>query len=152
MAQFQCQCLHQDRWQRILNIRLIFRRITWSDSKDSKYRNCNSTCSLSIIIFGEENKIQNTGLKWLGFSVGSFVMDPRSGGCWFLGWAANPHDQYMEKIFLILRCSTRRLPRLWTRSSRMPSSKRRSVSRNRKLKKKRTGFCEGRQIAFMICD
>ena len=34
------------RWLRVLNIRLIFRRTTWSDSKDSKCRNCNSTGSV----------------------------------------------------------------------------------------------------------
>ena len=28
MAQFQCRCLLQDRWLRVLKIRLIFRRIT----------------------------------------------------------------------------------------------------------------------------
>ena len=33
-------------WLRERNIRLIFRRTTWSDSKDSKCRNCNSTGSV----------------------------------------------------------------------------------------------------------
>ena len=42
---------------------------------------------LSIIILGVENKIQNTGLKWFWFCVGSYVMDQRSGEGWFLGWA-----------------------------------------------------------------
>ena len=46
MAQFQCRCLRQSRWLWILKVRLIFRRTAWSDSKDSKYRNCNSTFSL----------------------------------------------------------------------------------------------------------
>ena len=41
----------------------------------------------SIIILCVENKIQNTGLKWFRFSVGSNVTDQRSGDGWFLGWA-----------------------------------------------------------------
>ena len=39
----------------------------------------------SIIILGVENKVQNTGLKWFWFTVGSYVMDQRSGDGWFVG-------------------------------------------------------------------
>ena len=46
IAQFQCRCLRQDRWLRSLNIRWNCRRTTWSDSKDSKCRNYNSTGSV----------------------------------------------------------------------------------------------------------
>ena len=56
----------------------------------------------------------------------------------------------MERIFQNLRCWMRRLLLIWTRSSRISSSRRRSVPRNRKPKKSR--FPRGRQIAFMICD
>ena len=45
-AQFQCRHLQQDRRLRVLQCRWNYRRTTWSDSKDSKYRNCNSTKSL----------------------------------------------------------------------------------------------------------
>ena len=45
-AQFQCRHLHQGRWQRGLQYWWIYRRTTWSESKDCKYRNCNSTNSL----------------------------------------------------------------------------------------------------------
>ena len=38
----------------------------------------------------------------------------------------------LRKIFQTLRCWARRLPLLWTRSSRIPNSNRRSASRNRK--------------------
>ena len=52
MAHFQCRCLLQDRWVRILNIWLTFRRITLSDSKDGKCRNYNSTSSPHPSSFG----------------------------------------------------------------------------------------------------
>ena len=45
-AQFQCRHLQQSRWLRVLQYPRNYRRITWSDSKDSNYRKCNSTNSL----------------------------------------------------------------------------------------------------------
>ena len=53
----------------------------------------------------------------------------------------NPRDQLEQRIFLTSKCWTRRLLLLWTRSSRIPSSRRRSASRSRKPRKK-TGFYE----------
>ena len=50
-------------------------------------------------------------------------------------------DQLRAIISRILRSWTRRLPLLWTRSSRIPTSRKRSVWRNRK-RKKRIGFYE----------
>ena len=59
---------------------------------------------------------------------------------WLILWKSwNPHDQLVERIFQILKCWTRELLLLWTRSSRIPSSKRTSVSRSRKPKR-RVGF------------
>ena len=52
---------------------------------------------------------------------------------------SSPRDQFVERIFPISRYWTRRLLLLWTRSSRIPSSRRRSVSRSRKPRK-RIGF------------
>ena len=49
MAQFQCRLLRQDRWLPVLQYRWNYRRSTWSDSKDSKYRNCNSINSLHFL-------------------------------------------------------------------------------------------------------
>ena len=63
----------------------------------------------------------------------------------------NPHDQYTGKIFRTLRCWTRRLLLLRTRSYRIPSSRRRSASRSRKPQKE-DWFLRGRQIAFTIYD
>ena len=42
-AHFQCRHSVQSRWLRVLQCRWNYRRTTWSDSKDRKYRNCNST-------------------------------------------------------------------------------------------------------------
>ena len=55
------------------------------------------------------------------------------------------------KNFQILRCWTRRLLLLRSRSSRIPNSRRRSASRSRKPQKE-DRFLRGRQIAFMIYD
>ena len=59
-------------------------------------------------------------------------------------------DQFWERIFQISRCWTRRLLLLWTRSSRIPSLRRMSVSWKRAQKEDQ--FLRGRQIAFMIYD
>ena len=50
-AQFQCRHLRQGRWLRDLQNRWNYRRTTWSDSKDCKYRNCHSTNSLIHNLF-----------------------------------------------------------------------------------------------------
>ena len=150
MAQFQCPCLRQDRWLRVLNTRLIFRRNTWSDSKDSNYRNYKSTGSLILIIFwcGKQDSKHRSQV----------VLIFRRKLCygskkwrWLILWMGeNPHDQYMEKIFQTLRCWTRRLHHPWTRSSRIPSSKRRSASRNRKLRKRTVSFEEDRSPSWSM--
>ena len=44
-AQFQCRHLRQSRRLRVLHYWWNFSRILWLDSRDSKYRNCNSTNS-----------------------------------------------------------------------------------------------------------
>ena len=61
MAQFQCRHLRQSHGLRVLQCRWNYRRATWSDSKDSKYRNCISTNPLIHNRFWcVENSIQNT--------------------------------------------------------------------------------------------
>ena len=89
------------------------------DSKDSKFRNCTSTNSL--IHNHSWCGRYDSKIKWL------LVLIFRR--------------QFVERIFQISRCWTRRLLLLWARSYRIPSSRRRSVSRNRKPSK-RTGFFE----------
>ena len=61
---------------------------------------------------------------------------------WLMHWRNwSPRDQFMERICEILRCWTRRLLVLWTRSSQIVTSRRRSASRNTKPRK-RTGSHE----------
>ena len=50
--------------------------------------------------------------------------------------------------FRISRCWTRRLPLLWTRSSEIPTSRRRSVSRNRKPRGRTGFFVEDRSLTW----
>ena len=53
----------------------------------------------------------------------------------------NPRDWLLHRIVQTVRCWTRRLLLHWTRSSRIPTSRRRSVSRSRKPKR-RVSSCE----------
>ena len=50
-AEFQCRHLHGGRRPWVHYFRWIFRRILWLDSKDSRYRNCNSTNALHLHSF-----------------------------------------------------------------------------------------------------
>ena len=140
-TQYQCRHLQQGRRLRVLYYWWSFRRILWLDSKDSKFRSCNSTNSPihNRSWFGKfDSKI-----KWL------LVLNLRWKQCygskksrWLIhktNW--NPRDPFLERIFQILRCWTRRSLLLWTRSSRIPNSRRRSLSRNRRPRK-RTRFYE----------
>ena len=93
----------------------------------------------STIILGLENTIQKSSDYLFWFSIGSNVVDQRSGDGWF--------TEGIE----VFACWTRSLLLLWTRSSRIPIWRRRSVSRNREPRR-RSGFSRGRQTAFMIYD
>ena len=134
-TQFQCRHLQEGRRLWVLQYRWNFCRTAWLDRKDSKYRNRNSTNTLLHNHSWCGNTIQKSSDCLFWFSIGSNVMDQRSGVGRFGGWF---------KIIAINSCSrcwTRELHLLWTRSSRIPSSRKRSVSRNRKPRK-RTGFYE----------
>ena len=86
------------------------------DSKDSKYRNCNSINSQHVLqtyVGRCDSKI-----KWLlvrifhrmlccGSKRWRWLIHNRNG---------SRRDPLLERIFQILRCWTRRLPLLWTRS------------------------------------
>ena len=95
-----------------------------------------------------EDKIQKSSDNLFWFSIGSNVMEQRSGDGWFFAWAKNPHGRYMEKIFQILRCWTGRLLLLLTRSSRNSQFKKK-VSLEEQKGQKEDRFLRGRQIAFM---
>ena len=59
------------------------RRTTWSDSKSElqfdKFHNTQPFYDL-------ENKVQNTGFKWLWLSIGGHIVDQRSGDGRAIGW------------------------------------------------------------------
>ena len=80
-----------------------------------------------------EDKIQNPSKFLFRFSLGGNVMDHGSGDARFGGRFENFRAQF-RVIFICrtFRCWMRELRLLWTRSFRIPSPRRRSVSRNRK--------------------
>ena len=59
-----------------------------------------------------------------------------------------PRDQLLDRIFQTLTCWTRRLPLFWTRSFRIPSSRRRSVSRSRNPKRRAGSYEEERSPSW----
>ena len=60
-------------------------KFLWLDSKDSRYRNCNSINSLHFLHSYVEDKIQKTSDYLFLFSIGGFVMDQRSRDGRFIG-------------------------------------------------------------------
>ena len=105
----------------------------------------------SRIILGVEDQIQNTGYTWFWFSLGSGVMDQRSGDGRFFGRAEFLTFSIWEEFSKIrdagredCLCSEQDHPEV-------PVQKRRSASRSRKPIK-RIGSWEGDKIAFMIYD
>ena len=73
-------------------------------------------------------------------------MDQRSGDGRFIG-----RIKIFARIFQILSCSTRELLSALNRIIQNSTSRRRSVWRNRKPRR-RTGQFRGRQIAYIIYD
>ena len=57
-------------------------------------------------------------------------------------------DQLQVRVSRILNCSTRELLPLWTRSSKITTSRKRSVWRNRKLRKRIGSFEEDRSLTW----
>ena len=100
-----------------------------------------------------KDKIQNPSacLFWL-FFVGGDVMVQISGDGRFGGWLffKKKNLAYFEVrvISRILTCWMRGFRLLWTRSSRIPTSRKRSVWRNRKLRKMISSFAEDRPLTW----
>ena len=104
----------------------------------------------SIIIFLLADKFQNPGEFLLRFSLGGNVMDQRSGDGRLGGWSKILAINWRKVFPEILKCWTRELLLLWTRSSRIPTSRKRSVWRNRKLRKKIESFAEDRSPSWSV--
>ena len=129
---------HEFRW--------IFRRIRWLDSKDSKCRNCNSTSSRTPFISMLEDKIQKPNDHLFWFSIGCHVMDQRSGHGWLMNW--NPRDQLLERIFPIFEMLDAKIASALNKIIQNSSSRRRSVSKNRKPKKTIGFYEEDRSLSW----
>ena len=132
-------------------IRWNFCRIQWLDGKDIKYRSLqfdkflhflhsyvgrydSQTKWLLVLIFHRKLRYGSTKWKWL---------------IHWKNWSLR--DQFVERIFQISRCWTRRLLLLWTRSSQNSHFKKK-VSLEEQKAQKEDRFLRGRQIAFMIYD
>ena len=101
-AQFQCRCLQEGRRQGVALYRWIFRRNLRLDSKDGRYRNCNSTI-FPFSVFMLEVKIQKPGKYLFQFSLGGDVLDRRR---WPMQWMnlKNYRDQSQVRLSRFLRC------------------------------------------------
>ena len=84
-TQFPCRHLQEGRRLWVLQYRWNFCRISWLDRKDSKYGNRNSTNSPIHNRSWCGKQDSKTVFKWFWFSVGSYVMEERSGDSWFFG-------------------------------------------------------------------
>ena len=123
--------LQQSRWLRVLQSWWNYSRILWSDSKDSKYRNCNSTNalihdrSLVVLIF---HRMQGCGsMKWSG---------------WFF---------FLEKDFPNLEMLDAKIacaPNKIIQNSQF----KKKVSLEEQKAQKEDRFLRGRQIAYLIYD
>ena len=100
-------------------------------------------------VFMLEVKIRNPSKCFFSFSLGGNVMDQRSGDGRFGGRFLNHRAQFNVILFSrILCCWMQELRPLWTRSSRIPTARKRSVWRNRKLRKRIGSFAEGRSLTW----
>ena len=123
-----------------IKYRSTFLRIPWLDSEDSKHRNCNSTK------FPSPQSFLCWKIRFEKSSDHLFSDFPSEAMLWIKEVEMVDSLEEFEssrsitgKNFPFLWCWTRRLLLLCTRSSQIPNSRRRSVSRNRKPRK-RTGF------------
>ena len=95
--------------------------------------------------------IQKSSDYLFGFFIGCNVVDLR-GGRWLIHYRnGSRRDPLLERIFQILRCWTRRLFLLWTRSFQNSKFKKKVGLEEQKAQKE-DRFLRGRQIAFMIYD
>ena len=84
-------------------------------------------------------------------SYGSYAVHHRSGDGWVSGWSKNLRVLSKELMVQTLSCSTREMLQHWTKSYRIPASRKRSVWRNKKPQQE-DRFLRGRQIAYLIYE
>ena len=93
MAQCQCWRLRQSRGLRVVQCWWNYRRATWSDSLDSKYRNCNSTNS--VIHSGFRCGKFDSKIKWLPILIfRRMICCGSKKWRWLVLWTSwNPRDR-----------------------------------------------------------
>ena len=108
----------------------------WVDSKNYRYRNFSSiTSPLHHLCIGRIR---------FRTHASSFSDFPSDAMLWII---KNHRDQLQVTISRILKCWTRRLLLVWTRSSRI-----KRVSLEEQKSQKEDRFLRGRQIAYLIYD
>ena len=142
-TQFHCRLLRRSRGLRVLQCRWNCRRAPWSDNKDSKDRNYNSTNSQITYRFWCGKSIQNSSRKQCcGSKKWRWSIHERN-------WSHR--DPFLERIFQISRCRTRRL--LLALNKIIQNSQfKKKVNFEEQKAQKEGWFLRGRQIAFMIYD
>ena len=110
-----------------------YHRILWLYSKDYRYRSFSSINSHTFIIFVLEDKIQKPGEVLVRCSLGGCVMGQRSGDGW-------------SKDFPTFEILDARSASALNKIIQNSTSTRRSVWRNRKLRKRIGFFDENRSL------
>ena len=96
-----------------------------------------------------ENEVQDGSVLLFKFPCGSHVMYQRSRDGYFSGWSKIFAIYSGNILFLILSYLTRGLHQHWTRSSKIPTSRRRWVWRNRRVRMQTDSFAEDRSDGLL---
>ena len=150
-AQVQCRHLQQGRRLRVLQDRWNCRRTTWSDSRDSNYRSCNSTHSLIHKRFWCRRF--DSEIKWLHVRIFHRMLWCGSKKWrWLILWTSwNPRDQFVERIFQNFEMLDAKIASALNKIMQNSQFKK-TVSLVEQKAQKEDRFLRGRQIAFMIYD
>ena len=115
--QFQCRHLRQGRWLRVLQYRWNYCRTAWSVNNDSKYRKCNSTSFLHLLsFFCQKIRFKTQVTTCSDFLSDAVVKVVEMVDSWD-EFESSRSVSLWEGLSKFSRCWSRRLLRLWTRSS-----------------------------------
>ena len=102
----------------------------------------------STNVFVLENKIQDWGMLLSKFLYGSDAMGQKSRGSLFSVWSKKFVFHSNIYSFLDFELLTQGLHRSWTKMSRIPTSRQRSVWMNKRLRKQTDSFAEERSLTW----
>ena len=123
----QCRHLQEGRRLWAPSFLWIFHGVPWLGNKDGRYRNFNLTNSCLLSFLRWKIRFRNQATACSDF--------PSEAMLWIKEVemvSSMEKFQLRARIFRILNCWTRGLSLLWTSSSKTPTSRRKSVSSNRK--------------------